>query len=483
MTTAMSHADAQRERTVDGGTPASGLGRWSWILYEAAQGPYFVTLAIVVFAPFFAQTIVGDPTRGQALWGYVQGTAGLLVALVSPFLGSIADAAGPRKPGLLAGVLVGAVGMTLLWFAVPGFDSSILLAGALIVLCAVSLEIASVFHNAMLPSIVTPARVGFMSGTGYAMSYVSSIATLVIWLSLFSWPETPALGLSKDAYEVERIIGPLCAIWTILFALPLLFFTPDRPRTGIGFGPAIRQGTATLFETFRELGRYKNIAIFLLARTIYYDGIVVTSTFLGIYAGGIFDWTVAQITAYSAIALILTTIGGVVGGFIDDWIGSKRTIIGAVFLFLAALVLNLGTTPETLFYLPLADDTRATILPVVGPALAQMGYTSLPEQVFMLVGFLSALFGAPALAASRTLMTKLAPPGMSAQFFGLYTLTGKATAFTAPFAIAVLTDASGSQRIGLSVVVLYLIVGGLGMLFVREEQAQRLAHPPGGAAA
>ncbi len=458
-------------RAIDGGKPAPALGQFSWTLYEAAQGPYFVTLTIVVFAPFFAQGLVGDATRGQALWGYVQGTAGLLVALISPFLGSLADAAGPRKPGLALAVVIASVGMGCLWFAAPGAPYAVLIGGGLIIVCAILMEVASVYHNALLPSIVSPARVGLLSGVGYGLQYVGSIGTLVLWLVFFSWPETPLFDLDRDRFEVERIIGPLVAIWTVLFTLPLLLFTPDRPRTGLGARAAIRRGTANLIETFRHLGRYRNIALFLLARTIYYDGVLVTFAFLGIYGGGIFGWSVQAITVYGAIALVMSAIGGVLGGFVDDRIGSKRTILISLLMFLIGLLGVLGTTPETILFLPLPADAADRSVPVLGAFWTELGYDSYAEQVFVTVTFIMVIFAGPVLAASRTMLARIAPPDMAAQFFGLYTLTGKATAFSAPFAIGALTDVTESQRLGLSVILLYLIIGGAGMLFVREKQA------------
>lgn len=465
-------------RALSGGKPASLAGQIAWVLYEAAQGPYFVTITIVLYAPFFASTLVGDPAKGQAVWGYFQSAAGALVALASPFLGAFADAVGPRKPGLFLAMLVGAAGMALLWFAVPGEAHAVMLAGFLIMMCAVSMEFASVFHNAMLPSIVSTRRVGTLSGTGYAVSYIGAIGTLLLWQIFFNMPETSVFGPAPANHESERSIGPLVAAWTILFTLPLIALTPDQRPTGRRIVPAMRESVANLLRTFGHLRHYRNVAIYLLARTIYFDGLIVTYAFTGIYARGVFGWSLEQLTIYGAIVLIMSAVSGMAGGFIDNRIGSKRTIMIAVGLFAFGLILILGNTPQSVLYVPVGPD--ASPLPVLGPAWSGLGFTTLPEQVFLTLGFSIGVFGGPALASSRTMMARIAPPTMAAQFFGLYTFTGKATSFSGPLAVALITDWTGSQRLGLTVILLYLLIGGAGMLFVREEQAGDL--PPENAA-
>jgi len=452
---------------VAGGKTASPLGQASWLSYEMAQGPYFVAINVVIFAPFFAGEIVGDPVRGQELWGWITGAAGLAVALTSPFVGAHADASGARKPGLAISVLLAAIAVALFGFAEPGAENVVWLTAALVMISAMMLEYASLYHNALLPHIVSAQRVGSLSGLGYGVSYVGAFLLIGLWGTTYFI----VMDLPEGSHLAERSIGPWVAAWTILFTIPLLLYTPDQPYKGRRFGEAMREGIRTLADTFAKARHYNNIVIFLLARTIFYDGILVTFAFTGIYVKGVFGWDTGQIAIFSAFVLALMAVSGALGGLVDDRIGSKRTIMISVFMFTVGLVGTLGTTETTIFYVPISEAAAQNAPPISAP-LFSLGFTTLPEQSLFLIGFLTGIFGGPALASSRTMMARLAPPGQTAQFFGLYTLTGKATSFTGPFLIAGVTAATGSQRIGLAVLVLYLLIGWLGMFFVQERQAK-----------
>src|SRR6185503_661864 len=119
---------------------------------------------IFVFAPYFEGTIVGEFVRGQELWGYVQGGSGALIALLSPLVGAIADARGARKPGIVFFTLLGLLAIVSLIWATPG---QVALAATAVIIAAVTMELAGVYHNAMLPSIASPRRIGFLSGLAY----------------------------------------------------------------------------------------------------------------------------------------------------------------------------------------------------------------------------------------------------------------------------------------------------------------------------
>ena len=126
------------------------LGQLGWVLYQFAGSPYFVIINIFVFSAYFQKSVVGDAVQGQVIWGYTQAAAGVLIALSSPFLGALADAYGPRKPGLLLFSALALPAMLALWFVTPG---NMWLGIAAIVVAAAAMEIALVYHNAMLTSV------------------------------------------------------------------------------------------------------------------------------------------------------------------------------------------------------------------------------------------------------------------------------------------------------------------------------------------
>src|SRR6185369_9826848 len=254
----------------------------SWIFFDWAAQPYFTLITTFVFAPYFAGFVAPDPAQGQALWGFATAAAGLMIALLSPVLGAIADASGRRKPWIAGFGALLVIGASLMWFGKPGDPSVVpplLLAYAI---ASVGVEFATVFNNAMMPTLVPPDRIGRLSGTGWATGYIGGIVSLVLVLGfLAASPEsgrtlfgfTPLFGLDPVTHQGDRITGPLTGIWFIVFVLPMFLLTPDYPAKR-GVSEALREGLADLRQTLSELPKRKSLAAFLLANMIYTDGLV-----------------------------------------------------------------------------------------------------------------------------------------------------------------------------------------------------------------
>ena len=209
-----------------------------WVLFDWAAQPFFTLIITFVYAPYFASAIAPDPVRGQALWGFATAAAGFTVALLSPVLGSIADASGRRKPWIAAFTVLVVVGSALLWLGKPGDASVIPIVLTAYAIGVVGVEFAGVFTNAMMPSLVPPERLGRLSGTGWAVGYVGGLIALILVLGfLAANPQTgktllgmpPLFGLDPVLREGDRAVGPLSAVWLVVFILPLFLFTPDRP--------------------------------------------------------------------------------------------------------------------------------------------------------------------------------------------------------------------------------------------------------------
>jgi len=464
---------ADEDLTVAGTPRVSRLGQFSWALFDWANQPYFTLITTFIFAPYFTSFVVGDPTRGQELWGYGQALAGLIIAIGSPIMGAMADASGPRKPWIFVFQLLCIAACAGLWIAAPGAATGdLVLILGLVVIAGIGAEFSIVFTNAMLPGLTSETHLGRLSGYAWALGYLGGLVSLAFVLTAFSLAEVPLFGLDKSMHEHDRIVGPLTALWILVFVLPLFLFTPDAPRSGLGYAAASRRGLSQLWETLKSLRNYRNVLLFLIGRMFYFDGLTAIFAFGGIYAAGIFGWTTTDLGIFGIILTIFAAVGAALGGRLDDRIGSKRTILLAVAgLIVATLgVVSIsveGTgTPERVdtilfFY---------TYAPAVG---ADSGMFSTPaEAVFLLFGILIGICGGPAQAASRTMVSRLVEPSMVGEFYGLYALSGKATAFLAPFAVAVVTGLYDSQRAGVSVILVFLAVGLLLMLPVREERSQ-----------
>lgn len=454
---------ASTDLTLAGGRPASLAGRIAWTFYEFGGGPYFVALVVFVFAAYFANAVVvGDPVSGQAYWGYVGGLSGLLVALCSPVVGAIADRYGPRKPGLALFTALAVPCVAALWFATPG---AVFLAAGFVILSNLTLELAFIFHNAMLPSIAPARRIGTLSAVAYAMSYAGALIGLFLYLSFDNWGIG---GGPENGHVQERSIALLSAAFIAIFIFPLLLLTPDVPRSGLSVGACVRQGFTGLGHTLKAVRQYKHIVLYLIARMLYYDGLTAVFAFVAIFAASVFGWNEAQVSAYALISIFALPLSAVIGGLVDDRVGSKLTIQVALVAFMLGMLVNIGTDPDTLWYVfDLTPEQIATQIPLLGPVLSALGFATLPEQTFLTIGFIGALFVGPALASSRTYMARMAPPGQVAEFFGLYNLSGRATAFLAPLAVGFVTQATGNQRLGLSVVFVFVSIGFALLWFVR----------------
>lgn len=461
--------------TVTGAPPAGRLGQFSWAMFDWANQPYFTLVTTFIFAPYFTSYVVGNTIRGQELWGYGQAFAGLCIALLSPVMGAMADAGGPRKPWILVFQGLSVVGCAGLWLALPGAaDRDLVMILGLVVMASLGAEFATVFNNAMLPSLTIQARLGRLSGYAWALGYLGGLVSLGLVLGGFSLPEVPLFGLDKVSHEHDRVVGPLSAVWMVIFVLPLFLFTPDVPPSGLGRAQAVRQGLRQLAGTLRELRHYRNVMLFLIARMIYFDGLSAVFAFGGIYAASIFGWTTTNLGVFGIILVLFAAIGAAVGGWLDDRIGSKKTILLAVVgLFIATL----GIVSVTVDGLGGGARTD-TILFFVHYGVAPPGegmFTTLTEQVFLLFGIMIGIFGGPAQAASRTMLSRLAPPEMIGEFYGLYALSGKATAFIAPLVVGAITGMAQSQRAGIAAILVFLAVGLLLMLPVREQRSEAVA--------
>ncbi|MGJ4901847.1 MFS transporter [Bradyrhizobium sp. HKCCYLS2058] len=428
----------------------------SWILFDWAAQPYFTLITTFVFAPYFAAHVAPDAASGQALWGFATAAAGIVIALLSPVFGAIADATGRRKPWIAAFGALLVIGASLMWIGRPGAPELIPPLLAAYVIATIGVEFATVFNNAMMPTLVPPERIGRLSGTGWATGYVGGILSLIIVLGfLAANPDSgrtlfgfkPLFGLDPVSHEGDRISGPLTGLWFIVFVLPMFLFTPDFPARH-RLGAAVREGLGQLKQTLRSLPQQRDVALFLLANMIYTDGLVSLFAFGGIYAAGTFGWNTIQIGTFGIILAAAGTFGGWLGGKLDDFLGPKRVIAGSMTLLLLAIVAILMVSRDSVLFIPVTPAVPG------GPLFA-----SLPERAYLLLGCVIGACGAPLQAASRSLLIRMVPKERVAQYFGLFALTGKVTSFIGPLLIGTITAVTASQKAGMAVLVLFFATG------------------------
>jgi UMF1 family MFS transporter len=409
----------------------------AWCLYDWANSPFPTVVVTFVFAAYFTKGIVGDDALGAALWAQALGASGVAVAILGPIVGAVADATGRLKPWLAAFTVATAGSGLVLWFAAPD-PANAWWVLAVVALANLAFELATVFYNAMLPRMAPPAMVGRVSGWGWALGYAGGLACLAVALVGLIQAEPPPFGLDEDTAEPVRAVGPLVASWLALFAWPLFVFDREPVRRATeGLARAVGGGLRSLAATIRNIRHHRDIAWFLGAKMLYIDGLNTVFGLGGVYAATAFDMSIEQILLFG-IALNVTAAAGAFGfAWIDDLMGPKR-----------ALVLgNLGMIA--------AGATILLVTDVTG---------------FWIGGLVLGLFIGPVQASSRSMMARLAPPGLEAEMFGLYAFSGKATAFMGPMLVGWVTLISGDPRLGMAMVLPFFAVGLALLMPVREPR-------------
>lgn len=412
---------------------------WSWATYDFANSPFTTLVVTFVYATYFTQAVAPDPIAGTALWSRGVTVTALVVAVLSPLLGALADRGGYRKAFLLASTAVTVAGSVGLFYALPGEVTKALL---WLVVANVSFEMGMVFYNAFLPDVAPPGKIGRISGYGWALGYVGGLLALVVALVGFVQPAEPWFGFSREAGENIRATNLLVAAWFAVFSVPIfLWVREDKSRiTRGGAGKIVAEAGRQLLETFKEVRRYRQLVRFLLARLLYNDGLVTVFAFGGIYAAGTFGFTTRDILIFGIVLNVTAGAGAFVLGFLDDKLGGRRTIA----LSLWGLV-------------------AATLIAILAPNRAW----------FWVAGILVGIFSGPNQSASRSLMGRFVPPDKENEFFGFFAFSGKFTAFLGPLLLGVLTAQFGSQRAGMAIV-LVLLVLGLALLG-RVDEAEGMA--------
>jgi len=347
-----------------------------------------------------------------------------------------------------------------MWFGKPGNPAIVLPLLAAYVVATIGVEFATVFNNAMMPTLVPPERIGRLSGTGWAIGYIGGIVSLVIVLGfLEANPGTgrtllgfmPLFGLDPATYEGTRIVGPLTAVWFVIFVLPMFLFTPDQPPKR-PLSAAVSEGLRELKQTLAALPANRLLLTFLIANMVYMDGLLSLFTFGGIYAASTFGWVTFQIGLFGLIIAVFGTFGAWLGGKLDDRLGPKAVIAGSLVMLLAALITILLIDRDSILFVKVEP-------PMPGGPL----FGAAAERAYVLVGVFIGIAAGPMQAASRTLLIRLAPVDRITQHFGLFALTGKVTSFLGPLLVASITAATMNQKAGMVVLLSFFLIG-LGLL-------------------
>ena len=405
---------------------------YAWAVFDWATSPFAALIVTFVIATYFAKAVAPSAVEGQALWGWAMSVSVLASAVIGTLLGAIADAGGPRKPWLLLTVLIQAAGTAAIWWVHPS-TASIMLALVTVGIANFGSELGNIFYNAILGDIAPRDRIGSWSGFGWGLGYVGGLICLTLALVLFLQPEIPAFGLDKATAANVRIIGPLVALWLLVFSLPIFLIVQDRPGPIVPDRRIVREGMRRLRGSLKDLFRDRQLGLFMLAAMLWADGLTTIFAIGGIIAAGVFRMELNEILMFGILMNITSGIGAWFFARSDDRRGSKATLL----VCLAGLILA---------------GTFVTIAP--------------DKLWFSIAGGVLGLFIGPVQSATRTALIRIAPADRRAELFGILALTGRATSFLGPMLVAIVTTASGSQRIGMTPILALWAAGALVLLFV-----------------
>jgi MFS transporter, UMF1 family len=438
------------------------------------RDPYVILVTIYIFMPYLASTVVGDPVRGQEVISRWSQYAGWAVMATAPFLGAAVDRLGRRKIwlGLVTALMIPMI--AALWFTKPdGSGLSITATMALTTSISILFSWSEVLHNSLLVRAAGLSAAHKASGLALALANLFAVLALGFTAWAFalpglpgttSWgwlPHGPLFGLSRAAHEPERVVALISAGLFGLGAIPLFLFTPDAESTRVPPLRALAGGAAELWRMVRTVGQFKNAAIYLVSRMFFYDGMVAILIYAGVYAVGVMKWGAVEMLLYGVILSVLAVLGGAVGVWLDHAIGPKRALQIEISISLLGIIAMLGMAPDRILYL--WSWNPAAHAPMWGGPF----FRTLPEWVFLGIGFSNAVFITAHFATGRTLLTRLTPPAQTGAFFGVFALSGTATGWLAPFLVNQGTRIFRSQQGGFAMITLLLGVGLIGLLFVR----------------
>jgi MFS transporter, UMF1 family len=418
----------------------------AWALWDCGATGVNAVVITFVFSVYLTEQVgagLPGPTTPASWLGRVLTIAGLCVALLAPATGIWVDAPHRRRTALA--VLTGMVVAMTSAMSLIRADYHYLWPGLILLACtAACSDLATVPYNAMLRQLSTGENSGRISGIGSAAGYFGSVLLLLIVYLGFVQGDGDTrglLGLAAADGQHVRAAMLLAAAWFTLFALPLLVsvHTPVSVETRpvSGFLGAYR---ALWDEVKREWRRDHNVVYYLLASAVFRDGLTGIFAFGAVLGVTVYGVSQADVLVFGVCACIVAAIGAVVGGQLDDRVGSKPVIVGS----LTALV------------------TVGLVLLILSGALA-----------FWICGLLLCLFVGPTLASARALMLRMSEEGKEGVAFGLYTTTGRAASFLAPWMFFTFIDVFGSNRAGLGGLCLVLAAGLVGIIAVRVPRFAR----------
>jgi UMF1 family MFS transporter len=395
-----------------------------WSLFDFANTSFSIVVVTFIYAVYFKKVVANGQSIGDLYWSIGTSVAMVITAIIAPVLGAIADYSAGKKRFLLFFTLLCITGTSSLFFVGSG---NILSGVLLFILANVGFEAGLVFYDAFLPEITEPKNYGRVSGYGFGMGYLGSLATLAIVYPFI---------LSDKIRETF----PVAALFFLIFSLPLFIYLKDNRKKVEEHKSFISIGVSRVWNTLSHLKYHKNLALFLLAYFFYIEGVNTIIFFSGNYASTTLGFSDSELLIFFLTVQTTAIAGSVVLGIVADSIGQKKTIIITLIMWLITVLIAYLITDKNGFYI---------------------------------VGLIAGAAMGSSQSTSRSMMSKLTPPERKTEFFGFYSFFGKSSAIIGPLVFGLVSYISGNQRLAIISIGFFFIVGLLILTKVQDPQISK----------
>ena len=417
----------------------------AWYLYDFGNSAYAAVVLLAIYSAYFKQGVVGG-AEGSKLWGFSIGIAMVVVAIISPVLGTLADHFAIKKRMLWVFTLMSAGFTGSLFFVQKG---DIFIGMLFFILAEIGYRSAQVYYDALLPEISEREEYGKVSGNGWAIGSFGGIVCLAIVLPMV---------VIYDSNFVLRLTLVITAIYYLVFTLPLLLFVKEtaEPKP-LAKGESVWTiGFIRLWRTLKQIGNHREYFKFMISFILYNDGVMIALNFAAIIGAVLYGYGQQELIILIIIVGLMNTVGAWIFGEMSQRSNARAAIFASMIIMLIA---------------------------IVWLQLNSVGW------LFFVIGSLAGFAMGGLQSVSRTMVAKLAPAGQSAEFFGLFAVAGRSSSVVGPAlfglmiaqytgayiadGMAALEAEQLATRMALFIVLGFIVIGGLILLFVDEEKRYR----------
>src|SRR2546425_1896341 len=319
---------------------------FGWCMYDVGDSAFTTVIVTALFPLYYGSIVVGDPAKADFLWGLAASVSEILVAILAPILGAIADFSGSRKKFLAACAVAITFFTATLYFVGPGMTA---LGLALFIAANIGFSGGGIFIDSFLPGISDESNAGRISGLKWAMGYAGGLLSLVLCLPLAkNIVDRP----TPQQLASARLVPLLIAGYYVVAVIPTFVFLRDRsvPQPLPPGENYLTVGFRQLKQTLRHIQRYRELFKLLIAFLVYNDGIVTVIYFSARYAKETIGFTASEITTMFIAINVVSAVGALLFGYLADRIGQKRSIYISLLIWNAAIVLAYFSYSKLAFY-------------------------------------------------------------------------------------------------------------------------------------